>query len=83
MKTIGAQAHQGGERRARNNPKRSDHLLGQALKAAFELGAETRMIKLNDLNLRACEGYYSKTARACEKIRKAPGINRRAGKSSL
>jgi hypothetical protein len=46
----------------------SDHLLGQALKAAFELGAETRMIKLSDLNLRACEGYYSKTARACERF---------------
>jgi hypothetical protein len=43
----------------------SDHLLDQALKAARELGAETRMIKLNDLNFRACEGYYSKAARAC------------------
>jgi multimeric flavodoxin WrbA/nitrite reductase/ring-hydroxylating ferredoxin subunit len=43
----------------------SGHLLDQALKAARELGAETRMIKLNDLNFRACEGYYSKAARAC------------------
>ena len=43
----------------------SDHLLDQALKAARELGAETRMIKLNDLNFRACEGYYSKAAHAC------------------
>lgn len=43
----------------------SDHLLDQALKAARELGAETRMIKLNELNFRACEGYYSKSARAC------------------
>jgi multimeric flavodoxin WrbA len=43
----------------------SDHLLDHALKAACELGAETRMIKLNDLNFRACEGYYSKAARAC------------------
>ncbi|MGH6844480.1 MAG: Rieske 2Fe-2S domain-containing protein, partial [Methylocella sp.] len=43
----------------------SDHLLDHALKAARELGAETRMIKLNDLNFRACEGYYSKAARAC------------------
>ena len=43
----------------------SDHLLAQALKAAQELGAETRMIKLNDLKFRNCEGYYSKAARAC------------------
>ena len=43
----------------------SDHLLGHALKEAAELGAETRMIKLNDLKFRACEGYYSKAARAC------------------
>src|SRR6202047_4273972 len=43
----------------------SDHLLDQALKAARELGAETRMIKLNDLNFRTCEGYYSKAAHAC------------------
>jgi multimeric flavodoxin WrbA/nitrite reductase/ring-hydroxylating ferredoxin subunit len=43
----------------------SDHLLDHALKAARALGAETRMIKLNDLNFRACEGYYSKAARAC------------------
>jgi hypothetical protein len=43
----------------------SDHLLDQALKAARELGAGTRMIKLNDLNFRACEGYYSKAAYAC------------------
>ena len=43
----------------------SGHLLDQALKAARELGAGTRMINLNDLNFRACEGYYSKAARAC------------------
>ncbi|MGH6823939.1 MAG: Rieske 2Fe-2S domain-containing protein, partial [Methylocella sp.] len=43
----------------------SGHLLEHALKAAREHGAETRMIKLNDLNFRACEGYYSKAARAC------------------
>jgi multimeric flavodoxin WrbA len=43
----------------------SDHLLDHALQAARELGAETRMIKLNDLNVRACEGYYSKSAHAC------------------
>lgn len=43
----------------------SDHLLNHALKAAQELGAETRLIRLNDLKFRACEGYYSKAARAC------------------
>jgi multimeric flavodoxin WrbA len=43
----------------------SDHLLGHALKEAARLGAETRMVKLNDLKFRACEGYYSKAARAC------------------
>jgi multimeric flavodoxin WrbA/nitrite reductase/ring-hydroxylating ferredoxin subunit len=43
----------------------SDHLLGHALAAAASHGAETRLIKLNDLNFRNCEGYYSKAARAC------------------
>lgn len=43
----------------------SDHVLGRALEAATELGAQTRLIKLNDLQFRACEGYYSKAARAC------------------
>lgn len=43
----------------------SDHLLGHALKAARDQGAETRTIVLNDLNFRHCEGYYSKAARAC------------------
>ena len=43
----------------------SDHLLMHALKEAKRLGAETRMIKLNDLKFRACEGYYSKAAQAC------------------
>ncbi len=43
----------------------SDHLLGQALKAARGLNAETRLIKLNDLKFRNCEGYYSKSAQAC------------------
>ena len=43
----------------------SDHLLDHALKAALDLGAETRMIKLNDLKFRNCEGYYSKAAQAC------------------
>jgi nitrite reductase/ring-hydroxylating ferredoxin subunit/multimeric flavodoxin WrbA len=43
----------------------SDHLLDHALKAAADLGAETRLIRLNDLKFRACEGYYSKAAQAC------------------
>ncbi len=43
----------------------SDHLLDHALQVARELGAEIRMIKLNDLNVRACEGNYSKSAHAC------------------
>jgi nitrite reductase/ring-hydroxylating ferredoxin subunit/multimeric flavodoxin WrbA len=43
----------------------SDFVLDHALRAAKELGAETRMIKLNDLKFRACEGYYSKSAHAC------------------
>ena len=43
----------------------SDHLLGHALKAAVDLGAQTRLIKLNDLKFRNCEGYYSKSAQAC------------------
>ena len=43
----------------------SDHLLMHALREGQQLGAETRMIKLNDLKFRACEGYYSKAAEAC------------------
>ena len=43
----------------------SDHLLGHALREAAALGAETRMISLNALKFRNCEGYYSKAARAC------------------
>jgi nitrite reductase/ring-hydroxylating ferredoxin subunit/multimeric flavodoxin WrbA len=43
----------------------SDHLLGHALEEAARLGAKTRMVKLNDLKFRTCEGYYSKAARAC------------------
>ncbi len=33
--------------------------------AASELACETRLIRLNDLQFRNCEGYYSKSARAC------------------
>jgi nitrite reductase/ring-hydroxylating ferredoxin subunit len=43
----------------------SDHLLDQALQEGRTLGAETRLIKLNELNFRVCEGYYSKAAQAC------------------
>ena len=43
----------------------SDHLLDHALEAAKEQGAETKLIRLNDLKFRNCEGYYSKAARAC------------------
>ena len=43
----------------------SDHLLDHALRAARDLKAETRLIRLNDLKFRACEGYYSKSAHAC------------------
>jgi nitrite reductase/ring-hydroxylating ferredoxin subunit/multimeric flavodoxin WrbA len=43
----------------------SRHLLDRALNAAAEAGAETRTIDLNALTFRACEGYYSKAARAC------------------
>ncbi len=43
----------------------SDHLLGHALQAAADLGAQTRLIRLNELKFRTCEGYYSKAARAC------------------
>ncbi len=43
----------------------SDHLLNHALKEGAALGAETRLIRLNDLKFRNCEGYYSKSAHAC------------------
>jgi nitrite reductase/ring-hydroxylating ferredoxin subunit/multimeric flavodoxin WrbA len=43
----------------------SDHLLGHALKAASDAGAETKLVCLNTLKFRACEGYYSKAAHAC------------------
>jgi nitrite reductase/ring-hydroxylating ferredoxin subunit/multimeric flavodoxin WrbA len=44
----------------------SDDLLEHALRHAEKvLEADTRLIKLNDLSFRACEGYYSKSAHAC------------------
>jgi nitrite reductase/ring-hydroxylating ferredoxin subunit/multimeric flavodoxin WrbA len=44
----------------------SEDLLDSALAhAADRLGCETRLIRLRDLSFRACEGFYSKSARAC------------------
>jgi nitrite reductase/ring-hydroxylating ferredoxin subunit/multimeric flavodoxin WrbA len=43
----------------------SDHVLQAAIDSAKASGAETKTIKLNDLKFRTCEGYYSKSARAC------------------
>jgi multimeric flavodoxin WrbA len=43
----------------------SDHLLNHALEAAGKLGAETKLIRLEDLKFRHCEGYFSKSLRAC------------------
>jgi len=43
----------------------SDALLETAIEHAKSKGHETQLIKLRDLNFRACEGYYSKASRAC------------------
>ncbi|AIC17088.1 Rieske 2Fe-2S domain-containing protein [Nitrososphaera viennensis] len=44
----------------------SDKLLEIAIEhARTVLGAQTILIRLNDLKFRNCEGYYSKAARAC------------------
>ncbi|MEI6217374.1 MAG: Rieske 2Fe-2S domain-containing protein [bacterium] len=43
----------------------SDKLLNVALARAKSLGADTRLIRLADLKFRTCEGYYSKSSRAC------------------
>jgi len=44
----------------------SEDLLESALAhAGGTLGCETRVVRLRDLPFRACEGYYSKSARAC------------------
>lgn len=44
----------------------SEHLLETALaKAASNIDVETKMIKLSDLNFRHCEGFYSKSEKAC------------------
>ena len=43
----------------------SEDLLQVALNHAASIGAESKLIKLNDLKFRSCEGYYSKSAHAC------------------
>jgi len=43
----------------------SDLLLESAISHAAARGCETRTIRLRDLSFRACEGFYSKAARAC------------------
>ena len=43
----------------------SEALLQAALDHAAAVGHETKLIRLNDLNFRACEGYYSISADAC------------------
>jgi nitrite reductase/ring-hydroxylating ferredoxin subunit/multimeric flavodoxin WrbA len=52
----------------RRNPRYSgsEALLAHAIGHAGEaLGAQTRLLRLGELSFRACEGYYSKSARAC------------------
>ena len=52
----------------RGNPRysTSEALLESALRHAAETrGLETRLIRLDALRFRACEGYYSKSAHAC------------------
>jgi nitrite reductase/ring-hydroxylating ferredoxin subunit/multimeric flavodoxin WrbA len=43
----------------------SDALLDTAVAHAQLLGAEAKLVRLNALKFRACEGYYSKSAQAC------------------
>jgi multimeric flavodoxin WrbA len=43
----------------------SEDLLSSAVEHAKSQGCETQLIRLNDLKFRACEGFYSKAARAC------------------
>ena len=43
----------------------SEALLNVALEHAASEGAETSLVRLNALKFRHCEGYYSKSARAC------------------
>jgi multimeric flavodoxin WrbA/nitrite reductase/ring-hydroxylating ferredoxin subunit len=43
----------------------SEALLEVALEHAAAAGHETRLVRLRDLSFRNCEGFYSKSARAC------------------
>ena len=43
----------------------SDAMLEHALAMAGERGAETRLVRLNELKFRPCEGNYSKASHAC------------------
>jgi multimeric flavodoxin WrbA/nitrite reductase/ring-hydroxylating ferredoxin subunit len=44
----------------------SEDLLSHALeRAAAEHGCETRLLRIRELKFRECEGFYSKSARAC------------------
>jgi len=43
----------------------SDELLEVALAHARDIGCDTQLIRLRELSFRHCEGYYSKSARAC------------------
>jgi len=52
----------------KNHPRysTSEELLKSALgKAAREIDVETRFLALSDLNFRHCEGFYSKSEKAC------------------
>ncbi len=43
----------------------SDDLLEYALKASKAFECDSNLIRIRDLKFRACEGFYSKSARAC------------------
>lgn len=43
----------------------SEDLLNESLAHAAAQGCETKLIKLNELKFKHCEGYYSKSAHAC------------------
>ncbi len=43
----------------------SEDLLEHALRRAADEGSQTRLLRVRELAFRACEGFYSKAARAC------------------
>ena len=43
----------------------SEDLLEHALRNAGATGCDTRLLRIRDLRFRECEGFYSKSARAC------------------